>query len=101
MIWFLVDLLTRWAPKGPWARLVHRTVLDSKMGYAAAYSHHELDFQRGVTISPLHPCGRARFGETLVDVTTQGEFIGENEIVKVKEVHGAQVIVQRIEEIST
>lgn len=47
----------------------------------------------GVTVSPLRPAGKAKFGEELVDVVTQGEMLPLNSRVKVVGVEGSRVIV--------
>lgn len=93
----LIALLARWLPqgKGPLGGLILQTQLDRNVGYASADTHPELVGQKGVTLSMLRPSGTARFGEKAVDVITEGDFIGPNETVTVKEVRGAQVIVTK------
>lgn len=49
---------------------------------------------RGVTFTPLVPGGKARFGDELVDVLTDGEFIDRGLQVEVVEVRGNRVVVR-------
>jgi membrane-bound serine protease (ClpP class) len=53
--------------------------------------------ETGRTTSTLRPTGKARFGELLVDVTADGFFIEPDSLVEVIEVHGARVIVKRVD----
>ena len=93
----LMALLARWLPhgKGPLGGLILQTQLTSSTGYSSAESHHELVGQKGVVISLLRPSGTARFKDRIVDVISQGDFIKANETIVVREVHGAQVIVEK------
>jgi len=67
----------------------------------ASLSHREalvaLDHllgQRGVTTTWLMPSGKARFGDRVVDVSSQGEAISQDSPVVVVEVHGNHVVVR-------
>lgn len=93
----ILALLAKWLPKatGPYGGLILQTALENSAGYATATSHTELLGQRGKTLTILRPSGTARVGEAVVDVITEGDFIGANEDVVVREVRGAQVIVQK------
>jgi membrane-bound ClpP family serine protease len=55
--------------------------------------HHLLGHQ-GVATTQLTPSGKARFGNELVAVTTDGEVISRGTEVLVVEVHGNRVVVQ-------
>ena len=48
----------------------------------------------GESVTKLRPTGRARFGEILVDVVAQGEFIDIHTPVKVLHVYGNRVVVK-------
>ncbi len=52
---------------------------------------------RGATTTQLTPCGKARFGERLVDVMADGEVIGRGASVEVVEVRGSRVLVREIQ----
>ncbi|HJT30562.1 MAG TPA: NfeD family protein [Pirellulales bacterium] len=49
---------------------------------------------RGTSFTPLVPGGKARFGDQLVDVLTDGEFIDRGCPVEVVEVRGHRVVVR-------
>ncbi|MBN1513345.1 MAG: ATP-dependent Clp protease proteolytic subunit [Phycisphaerae bacterium] len=49
----------------------------------------------GQAVTPLRPGGSARFGATLVDVITEGEWIEAGSDVEVIERHGNTVVVRR------
>ena len=50
----------------------------------------------GTAQSYLRPSGSARFGEELVDVVTEGEFIAAGSAVRVIEVEGVRVVVEKV-----
>ncbi|UCE61062.1 MAG: hypothetical protein JSU63_04795 [Phycisphaerales bacterium] len=50
----------------------------------------------GVTEGPLRPSGKARFGSTLVDVVTQGDYLDAHVQVEVIERRGNRVVVRTI-----
>lgn len=58
-------------------------------GQFAHLLHH-----RGTAYTPLVPGGKARFGEQLVDVVTEGEFVDRGLPVEVVEVYGTRVVVR-------
>jgi membrane-bound serine protease (ClpP class) len=49
--------------------------------------------RRGVTVTPLRPIGRVRFGQEEVDVVTDGEYIPSDAEVEVVDVQGMRVVV--------
>ncbi len=50
--------------------------------------------RRGTTVSPLVPAGKARIGNDLVDVITDGRMVERGEEIEVVEVAGNRVVVQ-------
>lgn len=50
--------------------------------------------QRGVTVTQLTPCGKARFGDQLVDVLSEGDAIPAGTPIAVVEVQGNEVVVR-------
>ncbi len=48
----------------------------------------------GTTEGPLRPAGKARFGDILVDVVTQGEFLDSRSRIEVIERRGNRVVVR-------
>ena len=68
---------------------------DRASGYSSARRElQDLAAQVGVATTPLRPAGRARFGEEVIDVVTEGDFIATGAQVEVIDVVGARVIVQ-------
>jgi membrane-bound serine protease (ClpP class) len=51
--------------------------------------------KRGVTTTPLFPAGKAQFGDDLVDVRSEGEFLTKGTPIVVVEAVGSLVIVRR------
>ena len=88
----LVRLLVR---RRLWKRLVLDSATARDEGYHASPDGlAELVGQVGVAVTPLRPSGRARFGERLADVVTEGDFIDPGRPVQVLEVQGVRVVVQ-------
>jgi membrane-bound ClpP family serine protease len=52
---------------------------------------------RGATTTQLTPCGKARFGDMLVDVIADGEVIDRGAAIEVVEVRGSRVLVREVE----
>jgi membrane-bound serine protease (ClpP class) len=52
---------------------------------------------RGVTTTQLTPSGKARFGDRLIDVLTDGDLIARGTEVEVVVVYGTRVIVKAVE----
>jgi membrane-bound ClpP family serine protease len=53
--------------------------------------------QRGVVTTQLTPSGKARFGDELIDVISEGDVIDRDSQVVVVEVRGSRVVVQGVE----
>jgi membrane-bound serine protease (ClpP class) len=89
----LVWLLVR---NRAWQRMVLEAETDRATGFDSAPAGLAgLVSQRGVTLTPLRPAGRAQFGDTPIDVVTEGGFIERGARVEVVAVHGARVVVQQ------
>jgi len=54
----------------------------------------------GKVVSKLRPTGKAKFGEAIVDVVAEGDFLDKGTKVEIIEIHGNRVVVkkQRTEE---
>ena len=90
LIWLLVR-------NRAWQRLVLEVETDRDSGYDSAPVSLRLDdlvSRGGVAVTPLTPGGRAKFGEQLVDVVTEGNFIDPGAQVEVLSVNGNRVVVQ-------
>ena len=51
--------------------------------------------ETGVVTTTLRPAGKARFGDRLVDVVAEGEFLDAHTRVRVVGVHGIRVVVKK------
>jgi membrane-bound serine protease (ClpP class) len=49
---------------------------------------------KGEVISTLRPTGKARFGDAIVDVVAQGDFLNTGTMVEIVGIHGNRVIVK-------
>jgi len=94
----VVALLGRWISqgKGPFKEVARPTTFEAKEGYRTSADHSDLVGRRGVSLSALRPSGTARIGDTVVDVITTGDFVPAEQDIVVKEVRGAQVIVEKV-----
>ena len=63
----------------------------------ALVNFHDLVGTRGTTTTQLTPCGKARFGDLLVDVIADGEVIDRGAAIEVVEVRGSRVLVKEVE----
>ncbi len=48
---------------------------------------------KGVTRTPLRPAGKAQFGDTMVDVVSEGDFVPAGVEVRIEQIEGARVMV--------
>jgi membrane-bound serine protease (ClpP class) len=81
-----------WLPK---SRLGRKMVLEHSQAEAISQEDRsELLGRRGVTVTPLRPIGRVRFGSDEVDVMTEGEYVDSNQEVEVMSVEGPRVVVR-------
>jgi membrane-bound serine protease (ClpP class) len=79
----------------PWIGL--ETVTDA--GKPSMEGYESLAFligESGRTTSPLRPLGKARFGNLLIDVSADGNFIESDSLVEVVDVQGTRVLVKKI-----
>lgn len=81
-----------WLPK---SRLGRKMVLEHSQAEAISQQDRsELVGRRGITVTPLRPIGRVRFGSDEVDVMTEGEYVESNQEVEVMTVEGPRVVVR-------
>lgn len=81
-----------WLPK---SRAGRKMVLEHDQGQATSQEDRSaLVGRRGVTVTPLRPIGRVRFGADEVDVMTEGEYIDTDQEVEVVSVEGPRVVVR-------
>ena len=99
----LAMLMRRYLPHTPLFRHVlleppgadHPESLDQRESMA---DFRHLVGQRGTAATQLTPAGKARFGDELVDVVSDGDLIEKGESVSVAEVHGNRVVVTSVKE---
>ena len=58
---------------------------------------HYLMGEQGTAVTQLTPGGKARFGDRLVDVVSDGDLIEKDAAVTVAEVHGNRVVVKSVD----
>lgn len=81
-----------WLPK---SRVGRQMVLEHSQAQTLSQEDRtSLIGRRGVTVTPLRPIGRVRFGSDEVDVVTEGEYIDSQKEVEVMTVEGARVVVR-------
>lgn len=78
----------------PKSRAGRRMVLEHSQAGVSQQDKSALLGRRGVTVTPLRPTGRVRFGGEEVDVVTEGEYIEPNEEVEVTAAQGLRVVVR-------
>lgn len=92
-----VAMLARFFPSLPF---FNRLILDTHPTASAAAPTAPLTGEArigevGIARSILRPAGRAEFGRRIVDVVTDGEFIDTGASVRIIEVNGPRVVVER------
>lgn len=81
-----------WLPK---SRAGRKMVLEHSFAEAVSQEDRSaLIGRRGITVTPLRPIGRVRFGRDEVDVMTEGEYIDSDREVEVMTVEGPRVVVR-------
>ncbi|MFW6171773.1 MAG: NfeD family protein, partial [Planctomycetota bacterium] len=72
---------------------------DLNLGRAEAMVDWDyLDHKRGVTTTQLTPSGKARFGDEIVNVISDGLLVPNNTAVRVVQVRGNRILVEPLEE---
>jgi membrane-bound ClpP family serine protease len=96
-------VLRRYAHRAPLLRRVMLTPpegaeRDERMRRESLVDWRHLIGQRGLTTTPLTPSGKARFGDELVDVITDGVAVKRGEEIVVVDVVGNRVVVDVADE---
>jgi membrane-bound serine protease (ClpP class) len=99
-----IGILLRFLPSMPGLR---RMVLQQNMGAANVGEMMErrtpglaqMVGEVGTAVTTLRPAGRAEFGDHLLDVMTEGEFIEKGTRVQIQQVAGNQVVVREYREV--
>jgi membrane-bound serine protease (ClpP class) len=94
----LMAILSRFMPQMPVVgRVVAPNPTQADVAADIPYPFDARVGDEGVAESRLRPAGKARFGSTLVDVVTEGEFVNAKTPVRVIERRGNRVVVRPIE----
>jgi len=102
----LVWLITRYLPKIPFLRglILVPTVAAGGGGIGVSMTSPPTGKSKGLQIadtgeivSALRPAGKARFGEAIVDVIAEAEFLDKGTPVEIIEIHGNRVVVRAVE----
>lgn len=90
-------MLSRYLPRMPmFRRIVPANPTPSEVIAGDPYRGLARVGDMGMTVGPLHPAGKARFGSEVVDVVTQGEYIESQTQVEVIERRGNRVVVRPV-----
>jgi membrane-bound serine protease (ClpP class) len=93
----LALILARILPKTP----VYRTLVSqTASGDATILEQQQQQAtrigQQGIAISNLRPGGKAKFGDDIIDVITQGEMISKDQIVRIISYSGTDAVVEPV-----
>ncbi|MDQ6911650.1 MAG: serine protease [Verrucomicrobiota bacterium] len=98
----VIALLAKYLPR---TSLYRRFVLSSNVPAGTSLSSIPRDFHRardfaagaqGEAVTTLRPSGKARFGESIVDVVTEGDFIPAQTAVAIVSSDGMRVVVKAV-----
>ncbi len=93
----LAVLLMRYFPKTPlYGALVSLTASGVKSDLQQSQKQASRVGQIGVAISQLRPGGKAKFGEEILDVISQGDLVNKGQKVKIIGHSGTEAIVEMI-----
>ena len=94
----VIWLIGKWFPE---TRLYRSMVSTSSSGAATTQGIEQMQSsqvgQVGIAVSVLRPGGKARFGEEIRDVISQGEMIARGEKVRILRHSAAEAVVERVE----
>ncbi len=77
-------LASKWLPKTSlYAALISQGASGAATTAAFAAQESTMLGKTGVTISPLRPGGKAQFGESILDVTSQGDLLEKGRAVRI------------------
>lgn len=93
----IIAVFIHFSPKNaPLRKLSLAEVQTPEKGYSVAISSFQnLQNKEGIATSTLRPAGKAKIEEEIYDVCTSGDFLPEGTAVKVIEIRGNQIFVER------
>lgn len=94
----IILIISKYLPKtNMWNNLILSTNIDSSAGYIVSdESFHYLLNKIGVALTDLRPSGTCKIENKRVDVVTSGEYITKNSEVKVIQIQGSKIVVEKI-----
>ena len=91
-------IILKYAPKNKhFNRIVLNTKLDKNRGFTSFDNYEKYIGQTGTVVTPLRPSGTISINGQLLDVISEGQFIGKEESVKISRIEGMRIIVQKID----
>ncbi len=98
----VLSILRHWLPKAP---LMNGMVLQPPEAHEAEVIHErellvdlrDLVGEHGITTTMLMPGGKARFGDSIIDVIADGDAIERGRMIEAVEVRGNRVLVREVE----
>ncbi len=79
-----------------WQKVVLTNTSSSEKGYVSAVDYSRYLHKEGIVLSELRPSGTAKIDGDLLDVISEGSFIGKGEKIRVIKVEGVRIIVRKI-----
>ena len=97
----LAGFMRRWLPHAPILNQVMLAPLSDEEKKSLSRSESLVDYgrlvgQQGVTTTQLTPSGKARFGNELINVIAEGDFVASHTTIVVVAVHGNRVMVEAV-----
>lgn len=90
-------IVLKYAPRNRhFNKIVLSTKLDKNKGYTSFNDYSKYMGQTGIVTTPLRPSGIISVEDQLLDVISEGQFIGKGEEVKIIKVEGRRIVVQKI-----
>jgi len=92
----LIGVINRYLPRNRlFQRLVLSTATSQALGFRSSVDESSLVGSVGSAVTDLRPGGAAHFGDRRLDVVTRGNYLGTGTAVRVAEVHGSRIVVER------
>jgi membrane-bound serine protease (ClpP class) len=88
-----------WFPSSPFARsMILSANLDTETGYTSDPTNTDLVGKTVDVVTALRPAGTIEYKGKRISAVADGEFIDAGNFVRVLEVHGNRVVVERIDD---
>jgi len=93
----VIAVLLKFLPKtGMWKNLILDKNISAQSGYTSYENFNELIGKEGKALTVLRPAGTALIDGKRLDVVTPGDFINKGTKIKVIEVEGSKIVVEKI-----